>query len=299
MVKFHPFEADATVFTWDPWGTTGRTHCNCYDYAFDSYSAVRSAKSVPGDRNGNLANNLNFRSCAGIVRRVLGDNPRNVYKLKNPYAKCKPGYYKVMCFVAPKNDFGNTTGDFHWYKHNSGVRYRTRAGDSVLGLARFFRVTPSVIRDALKKATRPMSANNGRIANANNTRTLPSLNKNNEAVKMLKSNTSIPPGLLLQFKVNLWSHKQGWATGPQLVDSKGKTIYDPIKAAKVYQPGFHYTKFCAAYAVRRGRVNTGANSNRKNGVNQRTNLNFIVKKLVNNLSVKKKKVVVKRKRLAK
>jgi len=72
------------------------------------------------------------------------------------------------------------------------------------------------------------------------------------------------------------------------VDAKGKTIYDPIKAAKVYHPGFHYTKFCSAYAVRRGRVNTGANSNRRNGVNIRSNPNYILKQIVN--AVKKKPV---------
>ena len=185
--------------------------------------------------------------------------------MKNPYARCKPGYYKVMCFVAPKNDFGNATGDFHWYKHNSGVRYRTRAGDTVLGLARFFRVTPLTIRAALNKATKPVSATNGLIANANNNRTIKSLTKNNELTRHLKNNTAIVPGVVIQFKANLWSHKQGWGTGPQLVDAKGKTIYDPIKAAKVYHPGYHYTKFCSAYAVRRGRVETGSNMNRKNG----------------------------------
>jgi hypothetical protein len=283
MVRVHPEDLDATTFTWDPWGTTGRTHCNCYDYAFDSYSSVRSAKSVPGDGANNpklLANNLTFTKCNGIVKRVLGDNPRNVYKMNNPYAKCKPGFYKVMCFVAPRNDFGNSTGDFHWYKHNNAVRYRTRAGDKPLGLARFFRVPVKRITDAMAKATKPRSLNNGRIANSNNMRTLQSLNRNNEIVRT-KSNVSMMPGMVLQFKVNLWSHKQGWGTGPQLVDANGKTIYDPIKAAKVYHPGFHYTQFCSAYAVRRGRANTGANSNRKNGKNFRSDPNFIIRQLLN------------------
>lgn len=299
MVRFHPEEPDATTFTWDPWGTTGRTHCNCYDYAFDSYSPARSAKSVPGDGANNpklLANNLTFTKCDGIAKRVIGDNPRNVYKMDNPYAKAKPGFYKVMCFVAPKNDFGNSTGDFHWYKHNNSTRYRTRAGDTPLGLARFFRVTVAVINDALTKATKPLSPNNGRIANSNNMRTLQSLNRNNEiSRKNLKSPNSktIAPGMIIQFKINLWSHKQGWGTGPQLVDANGKTIYDPIKAAKIYHPGFHYTKFCSAYGVRRGRVNTGANSNRRNGKNIRSDPNYIMEKIinmVNNKKLRKRKV---------
>jgi len=290
VVRLHPEDPDATTFTWDPWGTTGRTHCNCYDYAFDSYSPVRSAKSVPGDgaaenkKKNMLANNLTFTKCNGIAKRVLGDNPHNVYKLSNPYAKCRPGFYKVMCFVAPHNDFGNSTGDFHWYKHNNAVRYRTRSGDTPLGLARFFRVPVKRILDAMAKATKPRSPNDGRIANSNNMRTLQSLNRNNEIARANVKNPnsgSIAPGVVLQFKVNLWSHKQGWGTGPQLVDANGKTIYDPIKAAKVYHPGFHYTQFCSAYGVRRGRANTGANSDRKNGKNLRSDPNFIIRQLVN------------------
>lgn len=260
-VKFHPFEKDATMFTWDPWGTRGRTHCNCYDYAFDSYSPYRRVKSIPGAKNNNASkNSLTYTKCDGIARLVLGDNPGSVYKMTNPYAKPKPGYYKVMCFVAPKNDFGEPTGDFHWYKHNNAVRYRIRPGDTIGGLAKFFRVKPSVIKAALKKQTAPLSANNGRIANSNDNRTLGAINKLNETNKSF-----IAPGKVIQFPVNLWSHKQGWATGPQLVDAKGKTIYDPIKASKVYHPGFSYTKFCAAYAVKRGYVSTGNNTNRQMG----------------------------------
>jgi hypothetical protein len=263
MVKFHPESPGAVPFTYDPWGTKAKVHANCYDYAFDSFSACRTAKSVPGDRSGNLATNLNFRTCAGIVKRVLGDNPNNVYKLKSPYAKVKPGFYKVMCFVAPSNDFGNSTGDFHWYKQNGSIRYRTRAGDTVLGLAKFFRVTPTVIRGALKTASKPLTKYDGKISNTNNSITINSLNKNNESVRKIKTNSSIRPGIVLKFKINLWSHKQGWGTGPQLVDAKGRTIYDPIKASKVYHPGYHYTKFCSAYAIRSGRVQTGTNSNRR------------------------------------
>ena len=264
MVRFHPYEKDATIFTWDPWGTTGRTHCNCYDYAFDSYSPLRTSKSVPGDKNKNIKTGLTYTKCDGIARRVLGDNPKTVYKMTNPYAKAKPGYYKVMCFVAPHNDFGNNTGDFHWYKHNSAVRYRLRPGDNINGLAAFFRVKPSVIKAALKKKTRPMSANNGRIANSNNNRTLNAINKLNESAK-ITNKMNLQPGMVITFPVNLWSHKQGWATGPQLVDANGRTIYDPIKASKVYHPGFHYTKFCAAYGVKRGLVSTGNNKDRIQG----------------------------------
>ena len=262
MVRFHPEDPDATTFTWDPWGTTGRTHCNCYDYAFDSFSPVRSAKSVPGDgaaenrRNNNLlANNLTFTKCNGIVKRVLGDNPHNVYKLTNPYAKVKPGFYKVMCFVAPSNDFGNRTGDFHWYVQNRAVRYKIRLGDTVGKLARFFRVKPAVIIEATKRYKNPASNTDGKIATLNTNIKMSNTRNNTRGPKLVV-------GKIIEFPVNLWSHKQGWASGPLMIDASGKVIVDPRKSDRSWKPGFHYTKFCSAYGVKRGMAQTGNNRNR-------------------------------------
>ena len=61
----------------------------------------------------------------------------------------------------------------------------------------------------------------------------------------------MPPGKVIQFPVKLWSHKQGWATGPVLVDAKGRTIRDPRRADKNY-PGLNYSRFCSAYCVKAG-----------------------------------------------
>ena len=262
MTKPLPLSGYEPIFTYDPWGSSGKVHDNCYDYAFDSFSKSRRAKSVPGDRAHINSMGLTFTTCRGIATRILKDNPGAVYQLKNPAAQCKPGYYKIMCFVAPTNDFGNATGDFHFLKQVQGVRYRIRPGDTVLGLAKFFHVKPDVIRQAIKNPTKPASPNNGRISNSN----LTQLNKNNEAVRKLKTTkvTSrlLPPGTIIKFPVNLWAHKQGWAGGPLLVDASGKTIVDPRKANLNYHPGFHYSKFCSAWAVRRGVAQTGNNTNR-------------------------------------
>jgi len=243
----------APKYTWAPWGTKGVVHDNCYDYALGSYSNKRTTKSVPGDASGNLATGLKFTTCAGIARRVLGDNPGNVYKMKNPNAKPKRGFYKVMCFVAPSNDFGNTTGDFHWYKEISGIRYKIRRGDTIPSLAKFFRVKPSVIKEALLKSRRPITPTDGRVAN-NNTE-LRVLNKYSTLTKAPK----LVPGKVIDFPVKLWSHKTGWAGGPLIVDASGNTITDPRKANRNYTPGYHYTTFCSAYAVRRGFAHTGSN----------------------------------------
>jgi hypothetical protein len=207
------------------------------------------------------ANGLTFTTCRGIAQRVISDNPGNVYKMRNPSAKPRPGFYKVMCFVAPSNNFGNSTGDFHWYKEISAIRYRIRPGDTVTGLAKFFHVLPGVIRAALAKGKSSSNVNNGRVANSNSD--LHVLNKNNE-----KSSLKLKSGKVIEFPVKLWSHKTGWAGGPLIVDASGKTITDPRRANRSYKPGFHYSKFCAAYGVRRGYAKTGSNANRNGGTNR-------------------------------
>jgi hypothetical protein len=247
---------DAPKYTWAPWGTSGVVHDNCYDYAFGSFSSKRTSKSVPGNRSGIRANGLTFTTCAGIVERVIADNPITVKRMKNPNAKAPPGYYKVMAFVAPSNDFGDSTGDFHWYKEISGIRYKIRPGDKLTVLAKFFHVTPTVIRTALAKATAPKDKSDGRVAN--DEQELRVLNKSTKASK----SELLPVGKVIDFPVALWSHKTGWAGGPLIVDASGKTITDPRKADRNYTPGFHYTKFCSAYIVKRGMAKTGNNANR-------------------------------------
>ena len=199
--------------------------------------------------------------------------------MRNPNAKPRPGFYKVMCFVAPSNDFGNTTGDFHWYKEISGIRYKIRPGDTVIGLAKFFRVTPKTIRDAIAKGRYSTNANNGRVANKNtdlhvlgkynlaalrrSTKPAPPNNlRQLQRYSAQSNNKRLVPGKVIDFPVKLWSHKTGWAGGPLIVDASGHTISDPRKADRCYKPGFHYTQFCSAYGVRRGFAKTGSNANR-------------------------------------
>lgn len=229
---------NATLFKWDPWGSRGRHHDNCYDYAFGLNNEKAVNKNVPGNMAGNKAWGLTFRTCTGIAKRVLEDYKGLAFRCKTANEPCPPGYYKVMNFVSPNG------GDFHWYRQTDAVRYRTRAGDTVTGLARFFRVTPTVIRAAIAKGTKPRSASNGRISNTNHN--LPVLNAMSR-----RGTGSIMPGRVIQFPVKLWSHKQGFATGPVLVDASGKTIRNPLTANRSY-PGLNYSKFCSAYCVKAG-----------------------------------------------
>jgi len=247
----------APKYTWAPWGTSGVVHDNCYDYAFGSFSNNRTEKSVPGVRAKITSNGMNFRTCDGIAKRVLADNPGNVYKMKSGDEKPKAGFYKVMCFVAPTNDFGNSTGDFHWYKEISAIRYKIRRADTIMGMAKFFHVTPKTIRDAIAKGRASANANNGRVANKN-----ADLHVLNSMSAASRNKMPVPVGRVIDFPVKLWSHKTGWAGGPLIVDASGKTITDPRRCDRKFTPGFHYTKFCSAYGVRRGFAKTGNNSNR-------------------------------------
>jgi len=251
----------APKYTWAPWGTKGVVHDNCYDYAFGSFSDNRTSKSIPGGRAKINSNSLSFKTCDGIVKRVLADNPGSVYKMKTGGEMPKPGFYKVMCFVAPSNDFGNSTGDFHWYKEIRSVQYKIRRGDRIGALARFFKVTVATIRAALEKGRAARNANNGRVANANT-----DLHVLNKMSARANKTAPLPVGKVIEFPVKLWSHKTGWAGGPLLVDASGQTITDPRKADRNYKPGFHYTKFCSAYGVRPGFAKTGNNVNRNHGL---------------------------------
>jgi len=251
----------APKYTWAPWGTKGVVHDNCYDYAFGSFSDNRTSKSIPGGRAKMSSNNLTYRTCDGIAKRVLADNPGSVYKMKTGGEKPKPGFYKVMCFVAPSNDFGNSTGDFHWYKEIRSVEYKIRRGDRIGPLARFFKVPVSTIRAALEKGRAARNANNGRVVNANT-----DLHVLNKMSASANKTAPLPVGKVIEFPVKLWSHKTGWAGGPLLVDASGRTITDPRKADRNYKPGFHYTKFCSAYGVRPGFAKTGNNVNRNHGL---------------------------------
>jgi hypothetical protein len=49
---------------------------------------------------------------------------------------------------------------------------------------------------------------------------------------------------------DVWSHKQGNATGPLLKDACGKIIKDPRTACRDY-PVYKYDTFCGAYCVRK------------------------------------------------
>ncbi|QIG59899.1 hypothetical protein [Dishui Lake phycodnavirus 4] len=141
---------------------------------------------------------------------------------------CRPGFYKTMMFVAPAGKNLFNTGDFHFYKQHGRVEYKPKKGDTYEKIAKFFGVPENRIRRA----------------------------------------GAIVPGKTIRFNANIFSHKRGWATGPLMVDSKGKIIKDPRKAGRNYT-GLNYSEYCSSFCVKNKGVVIGKNSSnvRKKGLN--------------------------------
>ena len=228
---------------------------NCYDYAI-GYQDKRNnkkphgQKSSPGERAG-LANKLNVTKCKDLRTGILKDNPKAIKSCKDPKKVCGRGYFKIMSFVSP--GVRGNTADFHFYRQVQSVRYKIAAGDTVSGLSRYFRVTPNVIRAAARKLMRPTNNVDGNINSNTN------LSNKVMAANRLRANNKkslLTPGKIIEFKCNLWAHKQGWGTRPILVDAKGKTIYDPRKANRNYGR-LNYSQLCGVYCVRAGKAKSG------------------------------------------
>ena len=142
MPKFLPLSKSETIFSTSPWNRAVNSD-NCYDYAIGDFERGRNVKSTPGNRARISSNGLNFTTCKGLRKRILGDNPKTVYACKDPNKACSKGHYKIMSFVSPD-------GDFHFYKQVKGARYRVREGDTYASIAKFLRVKPAVVKKAGK-----------------------------------------------------------------------------------------------------------------------------------------------------
>ena len=217
-VKKLPLSGGEVPFRLYPWNTVrGKWANNCYAYAMNDWESFRIHKSIPGDISGLSNLHHTYTHCKDLKRRVVSDNPKKVYACK-PTAKCRRGHYKVFLFVAPKNKYGNSTGDFHWYKQHGLVNYKVKSGDTMTSIARFFKVPVSRVKKALKD--KPLT-----------------------------------PGKEIRFEANGFSHKRGWGGDPLLTDASGKAIIDPRKSNRKY--GYNYSKLCNCFCVKNRGVNVG------------------------------------------
>lgn len=101
--------------------------------------------------------------------------------------------------------------DYHWYKHHNNVLYRVRDGETLRTIARDLGVP---MRDIVSPTPAPR-----------------------------------PGDLVYVKRAGVFSHKQGFATGPLLRDAAGATIPDPRAANRNYGE-YNYRTFCGAMCVR-------------------------------------------------
>ena len=221
-----PPSLSAHRYTYEPWASLGRVSNNCYAYAVHDFEKFRFNKAQPGERVGKNRGMHDYRKCGNLGMRVVADNPKKVYGTK-ACATCKPGHYKIMMFVAPSNKFGNSNGDFHFYKQHNEIEYKIKPGDTYKKIAGFFKIPEARIKRAV--------------------------------AKQLESKR-LTPGKKIVFKANVWSHKQGWGAGPLLTDASGKAILNPIKSDKKYS--YNYSKYCNSFCVKNRGIDVGvANTN--------------------------------------
>ena len=229
-VKGLPLSGSEPVYTEKKWGSKkGIRSNNCYDYAFNDYSNFRTQKSSPGNKSGMRNNNYGpIKACGKLPVGVKSNNPSNVYRTKGDM-KCNPGFFKAMMFVAPSSGRNLfNSGDFHFYRQYGSVEYKPKKGDTYEKIAKFFNVPVSRVKKA----------------------------------------GPLKPGKVMKFKANGFSHKRGWATGPLLVDAKGKRIVDPRFSSRDY-PGLNYKLYCSSFCVKNKGVVIGKNNPnvRKKGLN--------------------------------
>jgi hypothetical protein len=182
----------------------GTSQNNCWAYAIDEYRNAGDTKLQPGNlsRHGG---ELQLVGCGSLRGRAARDLHGRAYPEK-PERPCRPGFYKIMAFLAPGRDY-------HWYKQHK---------DALITMPPRFRDLPSVAR-AL--GVRP---------------------------SQLVSPSPAPRqgDLVLVKGAGVWSHKQGFATGPLLRDACDRVITDPRTACRNYGGEMHYKQYCGSWCVK-------------------------------------------------
>jgi hypothetical protein len=146
-----PLSGSESVYSWYPWGGQGLHVDNCYAYAVGDHAIRRQNKSVPGNHSGMSSIFHTYRTCKGLAKRVISDNPKKIYRAEAE-ERCRKSYYKVMMFVAPTNMYHNSTGDFHFYKQHGVIKYKVKKGDTPEKIARFFKIPRSRLPKKLPAA---------------------------------------------------------------------------------------------------------------------------------------------------
>ena len=190
------------MFTDDVYGTRrGQGNNNCYGWAIDEYRDDGGRKLQPGNLSDTALESL--ASCDQLRDRALADLRGAAYAVDAGQA-CRKGYYKVMSFLDPGDDY-------HWYKQHRHALVRLTPETP----------TPAAVAKALGVPLRAVYS---------------------------PSSAPGPGDMVLVKHANVWSHKQGFATGPLLRDACGTVIKDPRSACRTYG-SLDYTRYCGALCV--------------------------------------------------
>jgi hypothetical protein len=89
----------------------GKKNNNCYGFAIDFFKASENRKLQPGQLSKSLKFYDNLTDPKTLKEKVLSDlkTKENGGYAAYPCEKCKKGFYKIMAFVDPGNDY-------HWYR---------------------------------------------------------------------------------------------------------------------------------------------------------------------------------------
>jgi hypothetical protein len=141
-----PVSGSEDVFTDVTYGSRrGKGNNNCYGWAVNEYRNSGNTKLQPGNLSRRADNNAaganSLESCKAIVDRAVDDlRTRNKGGMRvAAEVPCPRGQYKVMAFLAPREDF-------HWYKQHKDLLVTwPKAARSVADLARVLGVSPRQI----------------------------------------------------------------------------------------------------------------------------------------------------------
>ena len=139
-----PVSGSEPLYTDTFFGTPrGIASYNCYAYAINEHHGRPGIKLQPGDLS-HEPSDLDATSCPVLTRRVIDDNKRRGIKSVAPGAMCAKGYYKIMSFQDPGNDY-------HFYRQSKNLLYRMRPRDTLRSVARDFKVPMSSVVSPVPK----------------------------------------------------------------------------------------------------------------------------------------------------
>jgi hypothetical protein len=141
MSKKLPSSGSEELFTDFVYGSVkfGKRTSNCYAFALDHLGKNMNKKLQPGELSKTLKQDDDLTDPKTLKDRVMADlaTKKDGGYLTTPGSKCNEGYYKVMAFVDPGNDY-------HWYRQVGDMLIDTE-GKTINTLARNMNVNKKQI----------------------------------------------------------------------------------------------------------------------------------------------------------